>query len=238
MSGGAVGRGVELTVATWNLGGRRNLRRYERELTETPLGTSDVLCFQEIPTGKRYDAAALLAERFGYPHVQAYRWRAILSRWPLVAGGYVTINPDTNRHAPWADLAAPGANGEAVVRVYGPHLTYKRKRGWPFEDAIRTAEMEHLLAHAEGFPGAVVVAGDLNTVGRMFLGGHGREGAVRLLREAGFTDALAAHPGGTHMAIGRLDWIWMRGAEGVASHRGRLAGSDHRWLQARLRIQG
>lgn len=238
MSGTGTGRSAELTVATWNLGGRRNLRRYERELAETALGTSDVLCFQEIPTGKRYDAAALLAEKFGYAHVQSYRWRAVLSRWPRVAGDTVTINPGTNRHAPWMDLAAPDAPETPLVRIYGPHLTYKRKRGWPFEDGMRTGEMEHLLAHAEAFPGAVVVAGDLNTVGRMFLGGHGREGAVRLLREAGFADALAAHPGGTHMAIGRLDWIWVRGAEVLASRRGRLAGSDHRWLQARLRVPG
>ncbi|HEX4925364.1 MAG TPA: endonuclease/exonuclease/phosphatase family protein [Bdellovibrionales bacterium] len=216
------------TVGTWNIHRGRNIERVIEELETAPIGASAILALQEVSPQKKH--AELLAARFGL-NFHYFGSDAILTRYSIVRAGAIVSNPQTGRHTPWAELEVePGR----IVRVYSPHLSYKLKTN-PFIGDVRGQEMKVILDHADTFDGPVIIAGDLNSVGS-FLGGHDREPAIRLLRARGFRDELSAVACRTHTLVGRIDWIFSRGLQHAGAVKGRYAGSDHRWMLARVKL--
>ena len=212
----------ELTVCTWNIHKGKRWERVVRELRESKLASCDLLALQEVLTGEEGRQGEKLAEAHGASLAKAGR-DVILSRVPVAASGELTVNPGTGRRAVWVDVeAAPGT----LVRFYSLHLSYKVERS-PFITHVRRAEMEAVLAHAEAFPGPVIIAGDFNTVG-WFLGGHRDAPLLESLRRAGYREA--SPPGRTQWSGGKVDWIFVKGLKPRGGELGLYGGSDHRWL--------
>lgn len=211
-------------IASWNLGGLSQSADEKTALAMELLAESaDILALQECPEPSTSPAAEQ-----GWQGVYEYS-NAILSRWPILRSGLVAANPAWPRDLPWADIQPP--NGP-VFRVYSAHLTFKRG-GIPFLTQARAIEARRILIHASSFEGPVILAGDLNTVGWIF-GGQESEPAIQLIEASGYTDALFTIGGRTQGLLGRLDWIFSRGFQSAEPVLGDYAGSDHRWILARL----
>lgn len=220
----------ELCVATWNIHGGRKLERVRKELSRPPLSGCEVLALQEVLTKEEGAQERRLAAQHAAEAVAAGR-DVILSRLPVVSSGSLRINPATGRQAAWADLRA---SSRSVVRVYSVHLSYKVRRS-PFIREIRKEEMARVLEHAAASSGPVVVAGDYNTVG-WFVCCHASAPSLRLLRAAGYADALAGARGSTQRFVGPVDWIFVKGLSPARARRGDYAGSDHRWMLSVLEV--
>jgi endonuclease/exonuclease/phosphatase family metal-dependent hydrolase len=216
----------DLSVVSWNIHKGRRLERVEREFAAPALKNADLLALQEVLTepDKRQH------ERFeGDAHAAGRD--VVLSRWTLLERGEVLVNPDTGRRAAWADARSP--NGREL-RIYSLHLSYKIGRN-PFVPHVRAAEMRAVLDHAEDYPGPVIVAGDFNTVG-WFVCCNRDAPLLRLLERRGYTDALAAAgvDCNTQHVVGTVDYIFVKGLEPRAATCGNYAGSDHKWIEARV----
>lgn len=212
---------TKIRVTAWNMG----------DLTETATDKAshalqrfsdqaDILALQECP------APSELAAPLAWNGVYEYS-NAILSRWPITSSGLVPANPTWPRDLPWADIQPPSG---PAIRIYSVHLTF-RQGGTPFLAAAREIETRRILTHARSFDGAVIIAGDFNSIG-WILGGQASEPAIQLLQLSNYNDALATVGGRTHAFLGRLDWIFARGLISSEPIVGGYAGSDHRWISA------
>jgi endonuclease/exonuclease/phosphatase family metal-dependent hydrolase len=218
------------SIGSWNLHGGSKIEDTEKEFQQSNIGQSSIMLFQESGESSSVDYADIFAQKYGY-EIHRVGSNAILSKFPLSGQGGILVYAKENRIIPFTDLTF--SNG-TVMRVYCLHLTYKD--GWnPFVSDLRGEEMKLILNHAKGFSGPIIIAGDFNTVGK-FTSGHENEAAIKLIKEAGFKDALEAIGGSTNLLVGRIDWIFSRGLELIDSMRGDFGGSDHRWIQASFSV--
>ncbi len=114
--------------------------------------------------------------------------------------------------------------GRRTIVVYNLHL---ESRGFGYS---RTLQLEEALRDAGRYPPAtpLVLAGDFNSV-------YGPARLVDRLRQAGFRSCLGDRAVRTHVVIGALDWVFVRGLEcGQASVVRGTGASDHDALSARL----
>jgi len=137
-------------------------------------------------------------------------------------------------------LAADVKIGRRYLHVYSVHLESGRAGG-----RFREAQALELTGDALDKPHGVIIGGDMNTPG--YLGdlrnGTARDGATRVLREAGYTDAhagLAPEERITTPSGAAIDLIFGKGVAftgaGVGSRREWAGLSDHYPVWARVRL--
>lgn len=224
----------KILVTTWNIKKGKRHYKLEREMRNTLLGKSDFICFQEIKQER--ETAKKLAEMFGY-HYYHPGSDAILSKHPILNQGRFQLRHDSSRNAKWIDALVGGK----IVRVYSPHLSFKKNGGSFLIPRTRGTEMRSILDHAEDADGPVIIAGDLNTIGRWEFTQEG-EPAIQYAYAAGFENALSdlgyysSQLAGGFFPMGRIDWVLTRGLDVLSGVKGKYAGSDHRWMAAYLEL--
>ncbi|OIO12385.1 MAG: hypothetical protein AUJ52_00335 [Elusimicrobia bacterium CG1_02_63_36] len=216
----------DFSIVSWNIHKGSRLERVLEEFRSPELSKASLFALQEVLTEPGFRQQ----ERFpGEAH--AVGRDVIVSRWEIADRGEVLVNPATGRRAAWADVRSPEGR---EARLYSLHLSYKIGRD-PFVPHIRAAEMRAVLDHADAYPGPVIVAGDFNTVRWFVCCGRGAP-LLRLMENRGYRDALAAAGvacNSQHIA-GTVDWIFVKGLKPESAACGRYAGSDHKWIEARV----
>ena len=214
---------TRLRVVTFNLEFSREVSRAIRLLRDEPaLHPADLVFLQEMdPAGVRRIASALGMGYVYYPatvHPMTGRLfgNAILSRWPLSDDRKLVL-PHRGRFGKTQRIAV-GATMDVAgvpIRVYTMHVA----TGVEVPPEKRRDQVRALLADADGWPGPVIVGGDLNAkgLGRLFTA----RGYAWPTEGIGRTSGLAA-----------LDHIFLRGLaadaeRGAGKVADNLRASDH-----------
>jgi endonuclease/exonuclease/phosphatase family metal-dependent hydrolase len=223
----------------------------------------DLCIFQEVDLGARRthgeDVAQELAKTFGMNYTfapefrelgqstaegSAYRGQAILTRLPIRSSRILRFNHQSGFWKPRPLLISSipmlqrriggrialvnelERNGNLLV-VYNLHLESRTT-----EHGGRL-QLDEVLADAQRYPAGtpVIVAGDLNTMSR-------HSPLITRMREARYSSCFGERRIRTHIIIGVLDWIFVRGpitCEGTEVHRD-FHASDHFPISAELRF--
>jgi len=218
--------GNALTVAVWNIHGGNtwygasNIDNIKREFANS-LGKKDVVFLQEALYGEPLDN---LAKQYGY--YKSGNRNAILSKYPILRAGEVTIDSIGARKASWGEIEY---KNNTIIRIYSIHLSYKQN-DWFYIPEIRGAEFKGLIDHAGSFDGPIIIAGDFNTVDVVGSKLDSRPVFQEAYR-AGFKNAFNEQDCNTQMILGRVDWVFYKGMSAWFSGCGNFSGSDHRWMQ-------
>ena len=118
-------------------------------------------------------------------------------------------------------------NGGRLLIVYNLHL---ESRG---DEQLRLQQLEEVLADAQRYPAetTVIIAGDFNTK-------SWHSPLIPKLQDAGYRSAFGDRRLRTHIIIGALDWVFVRGhafVENPQVHRDAHA-SDHFPISLTLRF--
>jgi endonuclease/exonuclease/phosphatase family metal-dependent hydrolase len=161
----SVSSAAPLRVVTFNIKESREIDRAIAVLRSDSVRDADVVALQEMSeSGVDRIARALHLNYAYYPAVihhrtGGYYGPAILSRWPIERSWKVLLP-----HGSWdrglrrtATAAVVVANGLPIL-VYSVHLETMVK----LSPAKRTEQVLAVTEDAKGFPGPVVIAGDLN----------------------------------------------------------------------------
>ena len=242
---------TRLSILNWNIDRGKHLNTIEQQIrSQNP----DLCIFQEVDLDARrsgdIDVAKTLAETFrlnyafapefqelgqGSRSEPAYHGQALLTKLPIRSSRILRF---THQSAFWkprpfmisslplfqrrnggriALVTELEAGGKLLV-VYNLHLESKGS------EHLRLQQLNEVLADAQRYSPqtSVVIAGDLNT----FLP-HSR--LVPCLQAAGYRSAFGNRKVRTHVLVGSLDWIFVRGPIQVGDAgvlRG-VGGSDH-----------
>ncbi len=249
-----------LRILNWNIDRGQHFQGIVRAIRET---RPDLCIFQEVDLGARRthgeDVAEELAKTFGMNYTfaaefrelgqstaagPAYHGQAILSRFPIRASrilrfthqsGFWKPRPLLISSVPMLQRRLGGRialvneldrNGKPLV-VYNLHLESRTT------EHGRLLQLEEVLADTERYPAdtPIIVAGDLNTLSRS-------SPVIPRLREAGYSSCFGDRHVRTHVIIGALDWIFVRGpisCEGAEVRRD-FHASDHFPISAELRF--
>lgn len=216
-------------IAIWNLHNQQSWHKSDnnaviaQQFTNTSLGKSDLIALQEV---------RLFAEMKAIAADNSFQFHghrdAILSKQRVIDNGEVALNT-SGRVAFWADIELQ--NG-TIIRLYSVHLSYKKDRS-PFIAAIRGDETKALIKHAEKFKGAVIIAGDFNTLS-LFSPDFSQIPVFAHLKQAGFKSSRPLGACNSQIPLGEQDWIFIKNARSLRYVCGNYAGSDHRWIQAEI----
>jgi endonuclease/exonuclease/phosphatase family metal-dependent hydrolase len=218
-----------LRVVTFNIKESREIDRAITVLQSDSLRGADVVALQEMSESGVDRIARALRLNYAYypavihPRTGGYYGPAILSRWPIERSWKVLLphegwGRDQRRTATAAIVRA----NELRLLAYAVHLETMVK----LSDAKRTEQARAVTDDAKGFPGPVVIAGDLNDYGM----------AARI-RHEGYT-WTTEWVGSTHMGFS-MDHILTRGLvlakpRSVGVVRKVWGASDHRPVWAVL----
>jgi endonuclease/exonuclease/phosphatase family metal-dependent hydrolase len=247
-------------ILNWNIDRGQHFKGIVAAMRETH---PDVCIFQEVDLGARRtkgeDVAQELAQTFRMNYTfapefrelgqsttdgSAYHGQAILSRFPIRASrilrfthqsGFWKPRPLMISSLPLLQRRIGGRialvneldrNGATLV-VYNLHLESRTT------EHGRLLQLEEVLADAERYPAGtpVMVAGDLNTM-------HRHSPLIARMRQAGYTSCFGDRRVRTHILIGALDWIFVKGpmtCEGAEVYRD-FHASDHFPISAELRF--
>jgi len=226
---------------------------------------ADVCTFQEVDFGARRtkgrDVAQQLAESLGMNYVfapefqelsqstedgPAYHGQATLTRLPIRSvhilrfehqSGFWTPKPLMISSLPFFQRRLGGRlalvteldNGGQTVVIYNVHL---ESRG---SEQGRLMQINEVLADAEKYPAEVpvIIAGDLNTKVRT-------SPVIPRMREAGYRSPFGDRRVRTHIIIGALDWVFIRGQVDFQDARviRSLHASDHDPVSVGIRFAG
>ena len=220
-------------ILNWNIDRGQHLAGIEAAMRET---RPDLCIFQEVDLGARrthgQDIAQELAEAFGMnyawaPEFQelsqstaagaAYHGQAILTTLPirstrilrfanqsdfwkprplLISSLPILQRREGGRIAQISELD----NGGRLLVIYNLHL---ESRG---DEQLRLRQLNEVLADAQRYPHdtPVIVAGDFNTKTR-------HSPLIDRLKQAGYTSCFGGRRLRTHIIIGALDWVFLRG---------------------------
>jgi endonuclease/exonuclease/phosphatase family metal-dependent hydrolase len=247
-------------VLNWNIDRGKHLDGIEAMIRES---RPDLCLFQEVDLGARRthgkDVAQELAETFGMNYTfapefrelsqgtaegSAYHGQAILTSLPIRSSrilrfahqsGFWRPRPLLISGLPMLQRREGGRialvneldHGGKPLLVYNLHL---ESRG---PEQGRLVQLEEVLADAGRYPPStpVIVAGDLNTKSR-------HSPLIARLREAGYRSCFGERRIRTHIWIGALDWIFVRGpveCEEAQVHR-EVHASDHFPITADVRF--
>jgi endonuclease/exonuclease/phosphatase family metal-dependent hydrolase len=238
------------SILNWNIDRGKNLDEIKDQIRQH----KPKLCiFQEVDLGARRthgeDVAKELAKTFGMNYVfapefrelgqgtaedPAYHGQALLTTLPVRSSRMIRFEHQSGwwkprkllissvpllqrREGGRVALIAELDNGGKPLVVYNLHLESKGS------EQLRLQQLEEVLDDAQRYPPEtpVIVAGDFNTF--VF---HSR--LIPKLREAGFRNVLGDRPVRTHVILGELDWVFVRGSieyqDGQVLH---VPGSDH-----------
>ncbi len=247
-------------ILNWNIDRGQHLQGIVAAMRET---RPDLCIFQEVDLGARRthgaDVAQELAKTLGMnytfaPEFQelgqstdsgpAYHGQAILSRFPVRSSrilrfthqsGFWKPRPLLVSSVPLLQRRLGGRialvdeldhNGKTLV-IYNLHLESRTT------EHGRLLQLEEVLADTQRYPAdtPIIVAGDLNTLSR-------NSPVIPRLRQAGYSSCFGDRHVRTHVIIGALDWIFVRGpisCEGAEVRRD-FHASDHFPISAELRF--
>jgi endonuclease/exonuclease/phosphatase family metal-dependent hydrolase len=251
---------LNLRILNWNIDRGQHFQGIVAAMRET---RPDLCIFQEVDLGARRthgeDVAQELARTFGMNYTfapefrelgqstatgPAYHGQAILSRFPIRSSrilrfahqsGFWKPRPLLISSVPMLQRRLGGRialvneldrNGKLLV-VYNLHLESRTT------EHGRLLQLEEVLADTERYPAdtPIIVAGDLNTLSRS-------SPVIPTLREAGYRSCFGERRVRTHVIIGALDWIFVRGpisCQGAEVRRD-FHASDHFPISAELRF--
>ncbi len=251
--------GARTTVLDWNIDRGTHLNDIESQMRQI---VPDLCIFQEVDLGARrsggIDVAQKLAETFQMNYVfapefqelsqgtrehPAYHGQALLTKLPIRSSrmlrfthqsGFWKPRPLLNSSLPLWQRREGGRialiteldNGGKPLVVYNLHL---ESRG---NDQLRLAQLEEVLADAQRYPPetSVIIAGDLNTK-------PPHSALVPRLRQAGYRNAFGDRHLRTHVMIGALDWVFVRGPIELGDANVlRVDGSDHFPITVNVRL--
>ena len=240
----------DASVLNWNIERGEHLDKIKEEISAR---NPDLCIFQEVDLDARrthrQDVAKELAEAFGMNYVfapefqelgqgtaegPAYHGQALLTKLPVRAARIIRFEHQSGwwkprrllissvpllqrRDGGRIALVAELDHGGQILVVYDLHLESKGT------EELRLQQLDEVLSDAQRYPAQtpIIVAGDFNT----FLP-HSR--LIPRLEKAGYRNVLGGRRVKTHVLLGELDWIFVRGA--IEYDRGevlRVPGSDH-----------
>ncbi|HEV8039309.1 MAG TPA: endonuclease/exonuclease/phosphatase family protein [Bryobacteraceae bacterium] len=247
-------------ILNWNIDRGQHFNGIVSAIRET---CPNLCIFQEVDLGARRthgeDVAQALAKTFGMnyafapefrelsqstPEGPAYHGQAILTRFPIRSSrilrfthqsGFWKPRPLLISSLPVMQRRVGGRialvneldlNGQLLV-VYNLHLESRTT------EHGRLLQLDEVLADAQRYPEGtpLIVAGDLNTMQR-------HSPSIERMREAGYNSCFGDRRIRTHIIIGALDWVFVRGpvvCEGAEVHRD-FHASDHFPISAELRF--
>lgn len=242
--------GAQASVLNWNIDRGQHLDRIEDQIGERH---PDLCIFQEVDLDARrthrQDVARELAEAFHMNYVfapefqelgqgtaanPAYHGQALLTKLPVRAARIIRFEHQSGwwkprpllmsrmpllqrRKGGRIALVAELDRGGRLLVVYDLHLESKGT------EELRLEQIEEVLSDAQRYPAQtpIIIAGDLNTFFP-----HSR--LIPRLEEAGFRNVLGERRVKTHVLLGELDWIFVRGSiEYEGARVLRVPGSDH-----------
>jgi endonuclease/exonuclease/phosphatase family metal-dependent hydrolase len=241
----------QAAILDWNIDRGKHLDDIKEQIRRHQ---PDLCIFQEVDLGARRthgaDVAQELAATFGMNYVfapefeelgqgtpqnPAYHGQALLTTLPIHASRMLRFEHQSGfwkprrllvsslpllqrREGGRVALVTELDNGGKPLVVYNLHLESKGT------DHLRLMQLEEVLADAQRYSPEtpIIIAGDLNTL-------TFHSSLLPRLREAGYRSALGERQSRTHVIIGTLDWIFIRGP--IQSERGQVLrgihGSDH-----------
>jgi endonuclease/exonuclease/phosphatase family metal-dependent hydrolase len=224
---------ASLNLLNWNIDRGKNLPGIEEAMRQTK---ADLCIFQEVDLGARRthgediarDLASTFAMNYAFaPEFQelsqgteagaAYHGQAILTTFPILSSRLLRFRNQSGFWKPNALMVsklplfqrreggriaqvAELDNGGHKLVVYNLHL---ESRG---DDELRGRQIEEVLADTRQYPAdtPIVIAGDLNT-----FSGHSR--VIERLNDAGYQSCFGQRHERTHVLIGALDWVFLKG---------------------------
>ena len=252
--------GAGVRILNWNIDRGKHFDGILAAIRET---RPDLCIFQEVDLGARrtggQDVAQELAKAFGMNYAfapefrelgqstaegSAYHGQAILTSLPIRSSRILRFAHQSGFWKPQPLLISSlpifqrreggrialvnelDRAGKSLV-IYNLHLESRTT------EHGRLRQLEEVLADAQQYPPTtpVIVAGDLNTM-------HRHSPLIARLRAAGYRSCFGERRIRTHILIGALDWIFVRGpvaCEGAEVHRD-FHASDHFPISAQLRF--
>jgi endonuclease/exonuclease/phosphatase family metal-dependent hydrolase len=246
----AAGYHSRAAILNWNIDRGKNLEDIKEQIRHNK---PDLCIFQEVDLGARRthaeDVAKELAETFRMNYVfapefqelgqgtaeePAYHGQALLTTIAVRSSRIIRFQHQSGfwkprrllissvpllqrREGGRVALVTELDNGGKPLVIYDLHLESKGT------EQLRLEQLNEVLDDAQRYPREtpIIVAGDLNT-----LSFHSR--LIPRLREAGFRNALGDRRIRTHVIVGALDWVFVRGSieceNGQVLH---VPGSDH-----------
>ncbi len=247
------------TILDWNIDRGTHLNDIESQMRRI---VPDLCIFQEVDLGARrsgrIDVAQQLAETFQMNYVfapefeelsqgtrenPAYHGQALLTKLPIRSSrmlrfthqsGFWKPRPLLSSSLPLLQRREGGRialiteldSGGKPLEIYNLHL---ESRG---NDDLRLAQLEEVLADAQLYPPetSVIIAGDFNTK-------PPHSALVPRLRQAGYRNAFGDRHIRTHVLIGALDWVFVRGPIELGDANVlRVGGSDHFPIAVNVRL--
>jgi endonuclease/exonuclease/phosphatase family metal-dependent hydrolase len=246
-------------VLNWNIDRGKHLDQIKDQIRQLK---PDLCIFQEVDLGARrtqgQDVAKELAEAFAMNYVfapefqelgqgtaeePAYHGQALLTTLPVRSSRMIRFEHQSGwwkprrllkssvpllqrREGGRVALVAELDNGGKPLVVYDLHLESKGT------EQLRLEQLEEVIDDAKRYPPEtpVIIAGDFNTF--VF---HSR--LIPRLRETGFRSAFGDRRPKTHVLLGELDWVFVRGAIEFENEQVlRVPGSDHFPISVNVRL--
>src|ERR1700677_1945042 len=237
-------------ILNWNIDRGQHLEDIKNQIRQLK---PDLCIFQEVDLGARRthgeDVAKDLAETFGMNYVfapefeelgqgtpedPAYHGQALLTTLPVRSSRMIRFQHQSGfwkprrllisslpllqrREGGRVALVAELDNGGKPIVVYNLHLESKGT------GQLRLQQMEEVLDDAQRYPREtpIIIAGDFNSF-------TSHSSLIPQLRQAGFRSAFGDRRVRTHVIVGALDWVFVRGSiEGENPQVLRVPGSDH-----------
>jgi endonuclease/exonuclease/phosphatase family metal-dependent hydrolase len=243
-------RGAPALVLNWNIDRGKHLDQIKEQISEQ---NPDLCIFQEVDLDARrthrLDVAKELAEAFQMNYVfapefqelgqgtaedPAYHGQALLTKLPVRAARIIRFEHQSGwwkprhllisrmpllqrREGGRIALVAELDHGGQPLVVYDLHLESKGT------EELRLEQIEEVLRDAQRYPAQtpIIIAGDLNTF-------FPHSQLIPRLEAAGFRNVLGERRIKTHVLLGELDWVLVRGSIQYGGGKVlRVAGSDH-----------
>lgn len=240
----------QAVVLDWNIDRGKHLDDIEEQIRQIK---PDLCIFQEVDLRARrthgQDVAKELAETFGLNYVfapefqelgqgtaedPAYHGQALLTTLPVRSSRMIRFRHQSGfwkprpllisslpllqrRRGGRVALVAELDNGGKPLVVYDLHLESKGT------GQLRLEQLDEVIDDARRYPAEtpIIIAGDFNSF-------TSQSSLIPRLRQAGFRSALGDRRVRTHVLVGALDWVFVRGS--IRCEDGqvlRVNGSDH-----------
>jgi endonuclease/exonuclease/phosphatase family metal-dependent hydrolase len=237
-------------ILNWNIERGKRLDEIKDQIRQLK---PDLCIFQEVDLGARRthgeDVAKELAQAFDMNYVfapefqelgqgtaedPAYHGQALLTTLPVRSSRMIRFQHQSGfwkprrllmssvpllqrREGGRVALVAELDNGGKPLVVYNLHLESKGT------GQLRLEQLNEVLDDAKRYPSdtAIIIAGDFNSF-------SSHSSLIPRLRQAGFRSAFGDQRVRTHVLIGALDWVFVRGS--IECEHGRVLrvpGSDH-----------
>ncbi len=237
-------------ILNWNIDRGKHLEEIKEQIRRNK---PDLCIFQEVDLGARRthgeDVAKELAQAFNMNYVfapefrelsqgtseePAYHGQALLTTLAVRSSRMIRFQHQSGfwkprrllassvpllqrREGGRVALVAELDNGGKPLVVYNLHLESKGT------GQLRLEQLEEVLADAQRYPSQtpIIIAGDFNSF-------SAHSSLMPRLRQAGFRSAFGDQRVRTHVIVGALDWVFVRGS--IECEHGqvlRVRGSDH-----------